>query len=145
MIDLKKIFKTLGINIGLIVVFASILNYFGIDIDLVVSIASGMVGLQLIISLLINVLKWAGSITDGTAGYVSAALNLTGVGVIAISLYFNPQFDFATLDAQLVDIARFGALLFSYLVQIAGTKLVHGAVTYGFGVRAFSNRLSKRA
>lgn len=144
-IDLEKLFTTLGLNVGLIVVFAAVLNYFGVDLGVVVSIASSMVGLQLVISLCINVLKWAGSISDGVAGKWSAALNLVGVGIIAVTLYLNPAFDFAKLDAQLVDIARFGALLFGFFVQVAGTKYVHQAVTYGLGVKAFSNKLSARA
>lgn len=143
-IDLEKLFSTLGLNVGLIVVFAAVLKYFGVDLDMVVSIASGMVGLQLIISLCINGLKWAGAINDNTAGVWSAFFNLAGIAVIAITLAVNPAFDFAALDVQLVDIARFGALLFGYFVQIAGTKFLHQAVTYGLGVKAFSNALSKR-
>lgn len=144
-IDLEKLFSTLGLNVGLIIVFAAVLKYFGVDLGAVVSIASGMVGLQLIISLCINVLKWTSAITDGVAGKWSAALNLVGVVIVAITIYLNPVFDFAKLDAQLVDIARFGALLFGYLVQIAGTKYWHQFVTYGLGVNAFSNKLSQRA
>ena len=143
-IDLEKLFTTLGLNIGLIAVFSAVLLFFGVSLDAVLTIAYSMVGLQLLISLCINVLKWAGVITDGTAGKWSAALNLVGVAVIAVTLAVNPAFDFAKLDAALVDIARFGALIFGYIVQIAGTKYVHQAVTYGLGVRTFSNRLSLR-
>lgn len=137
-IDLEKLFSTLGLNIGLIAVFSAVLLFFGISLEVVVSLASSMVGLQLLISLCINVLKWAGVITDGTAGKWSAAFNLAGIAVIAVTLGLNPAFDFAKLDAQLIDIARFGALIFGYMVQIAGTKYVHQAVTYGFGVKKFS-------
>ena len=143
-IDLEKLFSTLGLNVGLVVVFAAVLNYFGVDLGVVVSIASSMVGLQLIISLCINALKWAGAISDGVAGKWSAALNLAGVVIIAVTIGINPAFDFAKLDVQLVDIARFGTLLFGYFVQIAGTKFLHQTVTYGLGVKAFSNNLSKR-
>lgn len=143
-IDLEKLFSTLGLNIGLIAVFATVLALFGVSFDVVLTIAYGMVGLQLLISLCINVLKWAGVITDGTAGKWSAALNLVGLAVIAATLAVNPAFDFIKLDAQLVDIARFGALVFGYIVQIAGTKYVHQAVTYGLGVKTFSNKLSAR-
>jgi hypothetical protein len=144
-IDLEKLFSTLGLNIGLIVVFAALLKYFGVELGVVVSIASSMVGLQLIISLCINGLKWAGVISDGVAGKWSAAFNLAGVVIIAVTIGVNPAFDFAKLDVQLVDIARFGALIFGYFVQIVGTKYAHQFVTYGLGVRGFSNRLSQRA
>ncbi len=143
-IDLEKLFTTLGLNIGLIAVFAAVLLFFGIPLELVVTLASSMVGLQLLIGLGIDVLKWTGVITDGTAGKWSAAFNLAGVAVIAVTLGLNPLFDFAKLDAQLIDIARFGALIFGYIVQIAGTKYAHQFVTYGLGVKTFSNVLSKR-
>lgn len=144
-IDIKQLFTTLGLNLGLIVVFSAVLNMFGVQLEVVVAIAEGMIGLQLLISLCINVLKWAGVITDGAAGRWSAGFNLAGLAVIAVTLATNPAFDFVNLDAQLVDIARFGALIFGYIVQVAGTKYVHQAVTYGLGVKAFSNRLSLRS
>ncbi len=143
--NLESLFQTLGLNVGLIVVFAAVLNFFGVDLNVVMTIASSMIGLQLIISLCINVLKWSGAISDGVAGKWSAALNLVGIAVIAVTIGVNPLFDFSKLDAQLIDIARFGALVFGYFVQIAGTKYVHQAVTYGLGVKAFSNKLSLRA
>lgn len=139
-LDLRKILSTLGWNVGLIGVFSAVLVLFGVSLDLVLTIAYGMAGLQLLISLCINVLKWAGVITDGTAGKWSAAFNLAGLAVIAVTLAINPSFDFVRLDLQLVDIARFGALVFGYFVQIAGTKYWHQFVTQGLGVRSFSNR-----
>lgn len=137
-IDIEKLFVTLGLNVGLIAVLSAVLLFFGVKLEVVLAIAEGMVGLQLIISLCVNVLKWAGVITDGTAGVWSAALNAVGLAVIAATLAFNPAFDFTKLDAQLIDIARFGALIFGYLVQVAGTKYMHQAVTYGLGVKKFS-------
>jgi hypothetical protein len=144
-IDIEKIFTTLGLNIGLVAVFSTVLALFGVSLDMVLTIAYGMFGLQLLISLCINVLKWAGVITDGTAGKWSAVFNLAGLAVIAVTLALNPAFDFVKLDAQLVDIARFGTLVFGYFVQISGTKYMHQMVTYGLGVRTFSNRLSLRS
>lgn len=144
-IDLEKLLSALGLNVGLIGVFVAVLAMFGVDLNLVLVIAGSMVGLQMLISLCINVLKWAGVLTDGVAGYWSAVLNLVGLTIIAVTLSINPAFDFAKLDVALVDIARFGALVFGYIVQIAGTKFVHIAATYGLGVRQFSNRLSLRS
>lgn len=144
-IDLGKLLSTLGLNIGLIAVFSAVLALFGVSLDVVITIAESMVGLQLLVSLCVNVLKWGGVINDGAAGKWSAGFNLAGLGVIAVTIGLNPAFDFATLDGQLVDIARFGALIFGYFVQIAGTKYVHQSITYGLGVRPFSNRLSLRS
>lgn len=137
-LDLEKLLSTLGLNVGLIAVFAAVLGLFGIKLDLLLTIAGSMVGLQLLISLCVNVLKWAGVITDGTAGKWSAAFNLGGLAAIAVTIGLNPAFDFTALDVQLVTIANFGALIFGYIVQIAGTKWMHQAVTYGLGVRQFS-------
>lgn len=141
MIDLKKLLSALGLNVGLITVFAAVLGLFGIDLNLILSIAGSMVGMQLLISLCVNVLKWSGVVKDDTAGYWSAGLNLAGLGVIAVTIGVNPAFDFTGLDAQLVTIANFGVLIFGYIVQVAGTKYMHQAVAYGLGVKKFSYSL----
>lgn len=144
-IDLEKLLSTLGLNVGLIAVFAAVLGLFGIDLNLILTIAGSMVGLQLLISLCVDVLKWAGIVKDDTAGYWSAGFNLAGLGVIAVTIGLNPAFDFTALDAQLVTIANFGALIFGYIVQIAGTKYIHQAVAYGLGVKRFSLTANARA
>jgi len=141
-IDLGKTLSTLGWNVGFILVFSAVLALFGVSLDTVLLIAESMVGLQLLFMLCINVGKWAGIVTEGTAGKWSAVLNLVGVGIIASALAVNPAFDFTQLDAQLVDIARFGALIFGYIVQIAGTKNVHQTLTQGLGVKAFSKSVA---
>lgn len=133
--NIEKLLKTLGLNLGLIAVFSAVLALFGVSLDVVLSIAGSMVGIELLISLAVNVLKWAGVVSDGTAGKWSAALNLGGLAIIAVTLGVNPAFDFAKLDAQLVDIAKFLSLIFGYIVQVAGTKYFHQSVTYGLGVK----------
>ncbi len=139
-IDLEVLLKSLGLNVVWIAVFAAVLNLFGVDLNTVIGIAVTMIGLQLLISLAVNVLKWAGVVNDGTAGKWSAALNLCGLGLIAYLLASNPAFDFAKLDAQFVDIAKFLNLLFGFVVQVAGTKYWHQSMTYGLGVTAFKAR-----
>lgn len=139
-IDLEVLLKSLGLNVAWIAVFAAVLNLFGVDLNTVLGIAVTMIGLQLLISLAINVLKWAGVVTDGTAGKWSAVLNLCGLGLIAYLLASNPAFNFAKLDAQFVDIARFLNLLFGFVVQVAGTKYWHQSMSYGLGVTAFKAR-----
>lgn len=138
-IDLESLFKTLGLNLGLVAVFSAVLALFGVDLQTVLTIAGSMVGIQLLISLAVNVLKWAGVVDDGTSGKWSAALNLAGLAVIAVTLGINPAFDFAKLDSQLVDIAKFLTLIFGYIVQMAGTKYMHQSVTQGLGVKSFSH------
>jgi hypothetical protein len=138
--NLENALVALGWNLGLIAVFSAVLSLFGVDLEVVLAIAGAMIGLQLLIGLGVDVLKWAGVIKDGTAGKWSAALNLLGLAFIAVTLAVNPLFDFAALDAQLVDIAKFLTLIFGYIVQIAGTKRVHQFNAYGLGVKVFSNK-----
>jgi hypothetical protein len=135
--NLENILVSLGWNIGLIAVFSAVLSLFGVDLAVVLTIAGAMIGLQLLISLGVDVFKWAGVIKDGTAGKWYAALNLIGLAFIAVTLAVNPLFDFAALDVQLVDIAKFLTLIFGYIVQVAGTKRVHEFSVYGLGVKAF--------
>jgi hypothetical protein len=138
-VDIASALKTLGLPIGLVAVFAAVLTLFGVSLDVVSRIAASMVGLQLLIGLLIDVLKWAGVVTDGTAGRWSAALNLLGVAGVAVALGISPAFDFGTLDARFVVVAQFAGLLFAYVVQVAGTKSAHSLLVEGLGIRAFSH------
>lgn len=139
-VDLGKILSTLGWNVGLIAVFSAVLALFGVELDQVLVIAGSMAGLQAFIALAINVLKWAGVVSDGTAGKWSAALNLGGLAFVAVTFGVNPAFDFAALDAQFVDIAKFLTLIFGYVVQIAGTKHFHRFTVNALGVTAFKAR-----
>lgn len=136
--DIGNIIKSLGLPLGLVAVIASILALFGISLDQVVVIASSLIGLQLLIALAVNILKWAGVVDDGTAGKWSAGFNLLSLFGIAALLHSNPEFDFVSLDAQLTDVAKFASLVFFYVVQIIGTKSMHGFTTKGLGIKAFT-------
>lgn len=137
-LDLESILKTLGWPLGLTAVFSSVLLFFGVQLDQVLIIAYSMIGAQALISLLIDVLKYVGTVNDGTAGKWSAVLNLIGLAGIAIALGLNPSFDFPKLDAQLLVVAQFGSLIFAYIIQIAGTLHVHKFFTRGLGIWRFS-------
>lgn len=136
-LDLEKIFVALAWPVGLTLVFSSVLALFGVSLDMVLIVGGSMIGVQLLIGLAVDVLKWAGVVNDGTAGKWSAAFNLVAIGFISIVLGLNPLFDFAKLDAQLIDIAKFLTLIFGYVVQIAGAKRVHQFFAYGLGLKAF--------
>lgn len=138
-LDIGEIWKALGWSLGLTTVFSAVLSLFGVSLDQVLAIAGTMVGAQLLISLAINVLKWAGVVNDGSAGKWSAALNLVGLAGIAVALGLYPNFDFPKLDASFVVIAQFASLIFGYIVQVAGTKRAHQLMVRGLGVRVFSH------
>ena len=137
-IDLESILKTLGLPLGLVAVFSAVLALFGVPLATVLTIAASMIGAQALISLLIDVLKWAGVVSDGSAGIWSAVLNLIGLAGIAIALVLYPTLDFPALDAQLVVIAQFASLIFAYIVQVVGTKRMHQFMVRGLGVTTFS-------
>ena len=141
-VDLESVLKTLGLPVGLVAVFAAVLALFGVELGVVLAIAGSMFGLQAAFGLLVDVLKWAGVITDGTAGAWSAAFNLLGLAGIAVLLGFYPTFNFATVDTQILDVVKVLGLVFGYIVQVAGTKGIHRFVVDGLGVRAFSKSRS---
>ena len=133
-VSLEDLLKSLAWPLGLIAVFSAVLALFGVELSLVLAIAATMVGAQALISVLVDVLKWAGVVDDGTAGKWSAAFNLVGLAAIAVGLYFNRDFDFTALDIQLKTLAEFAVLVFGYIVQIAGSKRVHQLTAKGLGV-----------
>lgn len=136
---LEKLFETLGWPIGLVVVVSAILNLFGVSLDNVLLIAGSMLGLQLLVSLVVDVLKWAGVVKDGDSGRWSAGFNLFSIAGIAVTIALKPDFDFTSLDTNLVVIAQFATLLFSYIVQIVGSKKLHQFTTQVIGIKVFSH------
>lgn len=109
--DLEKTLKTLSLPLGLVAVFSSVLLLLGVKLDTVLTIAYSMVGAQMLIALVIDVLKHVGAVSDGNAGKWSAVLNLLGLAGIAVGLGLNPGFDFPKLDASLMIVAQFGSLV----------------------------------
>lgn len=140
-INLQELLSALGLPVGLVAVISAVLALFGIELDAVLTIAGSMLGAMVLIGLLVDVLKWAGVVTDGNAGKWSAGFNLALIAIIAVILYIDPGFDFPALDAQLEVVAKFLSLLLGYIVQLAGTKSAHRVWTRGLGMRAFSYSL----
>lgn len=137
-IDLKSILKTLGWPLGLTAVFGAVLMLFGVSLDVVLAVASSLVGLWAVLALIVNVLKIVGVVDPGTAGKWSAAFNLAGITVIAVILAANPAFDFIALDAQLKTIAEFGSMFLVFVVNMLGTQAMHRAMVDNLGIRAFT-------
>jgi hypothetical protein len=142
-INLEELLKSLGLPIGLVALFSAVLGLIGIQIETVLLIAEGLIGTFALIALLINVLKWAGVVTDENAGRWSAAANLAVIIAVALIFKLFPSFDFVSVDAQLGEFARVVGVVFAYVVQVVGSKGVHVAMTQGLGIKAFS--LTKQA
>lgn len=140
-LNLEDILKGLGWPLGLVAVFSAVMALFGVALDTALIIAAAMFGAQALISVLIDILKWAGAIVEGDAGKWSAVLNLLGICGIAVALGLYPDFDFPALDGQLMVVAQFISLIFGYIVQMVSTKRMHQFWAYGLGIRAFSNTM----
>jgi hypothetical protein len=137
-IDLKEILKQLSLPVGLVALFAAILGLFDVELDAVLLIVEGLVGTFSLIALLINILKWTGVVTNGSAGKWSAALNLVVVVAVTVIFKLYPSFDFDSVDAQIAEFARVAGIVFAYIIQILGSKFMHKALTRGLFVPAWS-------
>ncbi len=126
-IDLSTIMHSLGLPLGLVALFAVLLGLMGMSLEVIVAIAESLVGTFTLIALLINVLKWAGAIDDGWAGRISAIANLVVVGIVAVVFNLSPSFDFAGVDAQIGEFAKVALVIFAYVVQLVGSRMVHKA------------------
>jgi cytochrome c oxidase assembly factor CtaG len=104
------------------------------NLELILTIVAGLVGLPALWSVVIDLLKYFGVVTDGTAGKWSAGFNIVTLIAVAVLVNFFPNFDFAGVDSTLAEVAKFAALIAGYLFQILITNKVH-AVTklYSFG------------
>lgn len=137
---LEDLFKTLGIPLTLIAVIVAVLAMFGLSLDQITTVAVSLVGLQLLCSFLVDVLKWAGVVNDGTSGKWSAALNLVTLTGVAVWTKFFPTFDLQALDNQLLELGKVLVMVFAYITQIVGTRNVHQLTVRGLGIKAFTFR-----
>jgi hypothetical protein len=140
-IDLEITLKALGLPAGLVALFAAVLGLFGMSLDNILKIVEGLVGTFMLISLVINILKWGGVVTDGVAGYVSAIANLIVLVLVAVVFKLYPQFDFNSVDVQIAEFAKIAGLVFAYIIQFVGSKQVHIALTRGLKLPEFSYSL----
>ena len=132
---LEDIFKTLGLPLALVAVIVAFLAWVGLTLEQLYVVVASLVGLQVFLSFLIDVLKYAGVVNAGTSGKWSAVFNLVALIGVAAWLKFFPNFDIYAADAQLLELAKVLALVFAYITQIIGTKAVHTvALSKGIGV-----------
>lgn len=141
-LDLATILKELGLPIGLVALFAAILGLLGVSLDHILLIVEGLIGTFALVALVIDVLKWAGVISDGNAGKWSALLNLGVLLTVTVVFKLYPDFDFGSVDAQIAEFAKVAGIVFAYIIQIVGSRRVHKAVTRGLRIPAFSHSLT---
>jgi multisubunit Na+/H+ antiporter MnhG subunit len=132
---LEDIFKTLGLPLALVAVIVAFLSWVGLTLEQLYVVVASLVGVQVFLAFLIDVLKYAGVVNAGTSGKWSAVINLLALIGVAAWLKFFPNFDIHAADAQLLELAKVLALVFAYITQIIGTKAVHKvALSKGLGV-----------
>jgi multisubunit Na+/H+ antiporter MnhG subunit len=122
---IENILKTLGLPLALVAVIVAFLAWAGLTLDELYVVAASLIGLQLFLSFLIDVLKYAGVVNAGTSGKWSAVFNLVTLIGVAFWLKLFPSFDIHAVDAQLFELAKVLSLVFAYITQIIGTKAVH--------------------
>lgn len=135
---LEDTFKTLSIPLGLIAVIAAVLLFVGLDVNTVFLSVGALAGVPLAVSLLIDVLKYAGAINDGVAGKLSAVLNLIVFAAMAVQMKFYPTFDVIALDAQLLAFVKVAGMVFVYMTGLVSTKQIHYFFAHVVGIKAFS-------
>lgn len=133
MFDLKKIFQTLGLPLALVGVVVALLAWVGLTLDELAAVAVALVGLQLMQSFIIDLLKYLGVVDDGTAGKWSAVFNLVTLIGVGFYMKFFPAFDIHAVDGKLLELANLLIYVFAYVTQIVGTKHFHSAAQ-GYGL-----------
>lgn len=84
-----------------------------------------LVGIAALVAVLINFLKLAGVVKDGTSGQWSAGLNLIAFVVLVLFAVFQPNLTFEILDGYAAQIAAILIFVLGYLTQIFTSSAVH--------------------
>ena len=135
---LESALKSLGLPVGLVALFAAVLGLFGVDLEVILNIAYGMVGAYALVSVLVDVLKWAGVVPEDQAGKFSAAGHLLIIIAVGVGYGLFPDFDYQALDADITEFLNMAALAAAWSVQVIGSKWFHYFVVDVLGIKAVS-------
>ena len=91
----------------------------------ILAILTALVGWPALVALVIDVLKFAGVVDDGTAGKWNLGLNLLGFIAVTIATGFYPDFDIPGFDAKLLEYVKIAAYVVMVVIQIVGTRVAH--------------------
>ncbi len=89
---------------------------------------TSLVGFAALIAVLINILKLAGVVKDGTAQTWSAGFNLAGLMVLFVLRVFHPELDLSGFDRQAGALAEVAMVLIGYITQLFSSRLTHLAL-----------------
>ena len=135
---LEELLKALGLPIGLAVIISAVAGFLGLPLEQAFQVFYVLAGVPFVISLVIDVLKVIGIVTDGTAGAWSAAFNFVSIIGLSVLFKYVPNFDVTTWDAQILELAKAVALIVTWIAQLFGTKGAHHFFSRGLGIHRFS-------
>jgi len=95
------------------------------NLELALTLLAGLVGLPALWSVIIDLLKLAGVVTDGNAGKWSAAFSILSIVGVLVVVNFFPSLNLAGIDKLLLEISQFAGILLTLLAQIFVAKGTH--------------------
>lgn len=122
---IENVFQTLGIPLALVGVVVALLAWAGLSPDQLYIVAGGLIGVQMLGALVIDVLKYVGAVNAGSSGKWSAAIQLVVWFAIVVWFKLYPEFDIYGADAKLLEFVKVVAVVFAYITQLIGAKSAH--------------------
>ena len=104
----------------------------------VVLVVGSLVGFSMLVSIIVNVLKFFNVVKDDTAATWVAGFNLVGVLALYAAMKLIPDFNVMPIDSALQEVAIIATYIFSFVVMLFGSKLTHMKLK-GLPLIGFSN------
>ena len=86
---------------------------------------AALVGFAALVSFVINALKVAGVVKDGTADKWVAGFNLAGLVAFIVVRTYLPEYDIIPIDNVLGQVAYIGIYILDFVVMLLGSKLTY--------------------
>jgi hypothetical protein len=111
------------------------------DIGSLVAQFLALAGIGALIAFVVNALKTAGVVKDGTAATWATGFNLIGLVALFVLKVFVPSADIGKLDGAAATIAQIGVLVLGLITQMLGSKLAHATASGVWLIgKSFSHR-----
>ena len=110
------------------------------NLELALTLLAGLVGLPALWSVIIDLLKFVGVVTDGNAGKWNAAFSILTIVGVLVAVNFFPNLDIQGTDTLLLEIAKFAGILVTLLTQIFVAKGTHALASRVIPALSFSRR-----
>lgn len=111
------------------------------NLDLALTLLAGLVGLPALWSVVIDLLKYIGLVTDGNAGKWNAGFSIVSLVVVLVAVNFFPQVDLGGIDAMLVAIAKIASIMIGFITQVWVAKGTHAITSRVIPAFSFSRQL----